>query len=185
MTSRAGRLSARKHAAVAMAQCELYIGYLPRSGGANDLLSGLNKREQAIHAWVNARQSTAVCVHRKLAARSNSAALDETSTFAFGAESEIFQKEQRIDGERVVQLHNIDVRRLDTRLAISTRTRLRRRRDSQVRCIGEIPLDGKKNMLNVYGVTGPSEPALPSGQEVRGQKSEVRSQKSKPGKSDL
>ncbi len=88
---------------------------LARAAFAAQLPHRLDQQEQAVHAGVAIGQAAAVGVDRQAAAGRDAAALDEAPAFALRAEAEIFEEQDRVDRERVVELDDVDVRRAPAR----------------------------------------------------------------------
>ena len=76
---------------------------------AAQLADALDQREQPVHAGVDARQAAAVGVDRQAAAGRDRAAGDERPALALGAKAEVFEEQDRVDGEGIVELDDIDV----------------------------------------------------------------------------
>jgi hypothetical protein len=79
---------------------------------AAQLSHGLDQGEDAVHAGVRAGQAAAIGVDGQPAAGRDRAVLDEASALALGAEAQVFQEQDGVDRERVVELQHVDVRRL-------------------------------------------------------------------------
>jgi hypothetical protein len=75
------------------------------------------------YAGMTIRQTAATGVDRKLVAGGDGAALHEASAFAFGTIAEVFQKQYRCDGERVVEREPVNVAGLQARRAKGLRNR--------------------------------------------------------------
>src|SRR6218665_3640485 len=104
-----------QNAAVALHQRGSGTRDLTRTAVRAQLTHRLDDAEQAVHAWMHARQPATVGVDRQRAAWSDTAIGDERAAFPFLAEAQIFQKQDGVDGESVVQLDDIDVVGRDTR----------------------------------------------------------------------
>src|SRR3546814_2054105 len=66
-------------------------------------------RSQAVHARMHARETAAVGVDRQVAARRDPPARHEAPALALGAEAEIFEEQDRVDREGVVELQRVHV----------------------------------------------------------------------------
>ncbi|MNT81841.1 hypothetical protein D3C72_2214810 [compost metagenome] len=58
---------------------------------------------------MHATQAAAVGVDRQPAPGRNAAVRNELLAFALGAEAQVFQEQQRVDGESVVEFDDVDV----------------------------------------------------------------------------
>src|SRR6218665_53736 len=96
-----------QNAAVALHQRGSGTRDLTRTAVRAQLTHRLDDAEQAVHAWMHARQPATVGVDRQRAAWSDTAIGDERAAFPFLAEAQIFQKQDGGDGEKVVHpYHN-------------------------------------------------------------------------------
>src|SRR5690606_26864834 len=102
---------ARQHAAVAVDDGDLRAGDLPFAAFAAQLPRGVDDEEDAVHARMHAGQAAAVGVDRQLPARRDRAVGNEAAAFAFRAEAEVFEEQDRVDRERVVQLDDVGILR--------------------------------------------------------------------------
>ena len=84
-----------EHAADAVHERSPRIGHLPRARFLAELLHGFDQQIDAEHAGMAVAQATARSVHRTLAVRPD-APLDERTTLAFRAETQIFESEDDI-----------------------------------------------------------------------------------------
>ncbi|CFO11248.1 Uncharacterised protein [Bordetella pertussis] len=99
---------------------------------AAQLRHRLDDGEQPVHARMVARQAAAIGVDRQAAARRDRAALDERAGLALGAEAQVLQEQQRVDGEGVVQHHMVHVARRHAGHLARAPARLHRAGDGQV-----------------------------------------------------
>src|SRR5437879_12391648 len=81
---------------------------LARAALAAELAHRLDEQEDAEHPGMAVREPAAGRVHGQLASRSRSC-LDESATVPLGAEAEAFETDDRVDGERVVDLDDVHV----------------------------------------------------------------------------
>ena len=110
---------ARQLAAIAVRQRQLGTRNLAFAAHAHQLLAGFHQRKQAIHAGVYARQAAAIGVHGQAAAWGDAPAFDKTAAFAFGAKAQIFQKQNGVDGESVVEREQVNIAMADACLGKS------------------------------------------------------------------
>jgi len=81
---------------------------------------------------MDAGEAAAIGVDREPASRRDGAVFDESTAFSLGAEAEILQKQDRVDGERVVEFGDVDVGRLDPRVGEGAPSRFDRAGDGEV-----------------------------------------------------
>ena len=67
-------------------------------------------------------QPTAIGIDGQTPARRNTAILYETSALSFRAKPIILKEQDRVDGEGIVKLHNVNISWLYTRLSKGART---------------------------------------------------------------
>ncbi|KAG1386466.1 hypothetical protein G6F59_016844 [Rhizopus arrhizus] len=123
-----------------MHQRQLRIGDLAYAAFAAQLPDGFDHDEDAVHAGMHAAQAAAVGVHRQPAARRDGPVCDEVLAFALGAEAQVFQEEQGIDGEGVVQFDHVDVFLRHARHVEGALARFGRGRHGQVFHGRELPV---------------------------------------------
>src|SRR4029077_404594 len=98
-----------QHTAITMRDRGLAIGDLPRAALAAQLPRRLDQQEEAVHAGMAIRKPAAIGVDRQAAAGRDAATLDKRAAFSLGAETEILEKEDRVDREGVIELDDIDI----------------------------------------------------------------------------
>src|SRR2546425_6764198 len=81
---------------------------LARAALAAELAHSLDEQEDAEHPGMAVREPAAGRVHGQLASRPRSC-LDQSATVPLGAEAEVFEADDRVDGERVVDLDDVHV----------------------------------------------------------------------------
>ena len=95
-----------------MNERDLRTRHLPRRALSTQLPHCFNQQQQSVHPRMAIRKPAAIGVHWQIPARRNAAGCGERAAFAFGAEPEVFEKQDRVDRERVIQLAHIDVGRM-------------------------------------------------------------------------
>src|SRR3990172_11329226 len=96
-------------------QRDLGVGHLARSGGASQLLDGLDYVVEAVD--IGLRQQASMRVQRQLAVAVYAPVLHKGATFAFLAKAQPLQLHDHAVGEAIVNLGDIDVLGSDARAA--------------------------------------------------------------------
>ena len=76
---------------------------------AAKLAHAFDQREHAVHARVDARKPAAIGIDGQASAGRNRAAGDERPALALRAKAEVFEEEDRVDREGVVELDDINI----------------------------------------------------------------------------
>ncbi len=82
-------------------------------------------------------QAAAIGIDRQTSARRDGAVLHEGAALALGAEAQVFQEQDRGDGEGVVQVQHVHIRRSQPRLSERQGPRLGGRGHRQMRHVGD------------------------------------------------
>src|ERR1051326_7302263 len=98
-------------AAIAMRDRGLDILDLTRAAFAAQLPHRLDQQKEAVHAGVAIRKAAAIRIDREFAAGRDAAARHKRSALALRAEAEIFEEQDRVEREGVIELDDIDVLR--------------------------------------------------------------------------
>ncbi len=116
------------------------ILHLTRARLAAQLLYGFDQQENPVHAGVAARQAATIGIHRQHTTRRDAATAHECTTFPLGTKPQVFQEQQGIDRECVIQLDHIDIRRAQASHGKSARPRLGGGGDGQVGHGTDLPM---------------------------------------------
>src|SRR5579859_2721063 len=88
--------------------------HLPRAALPAQLPRRLDKEKDAVHSWMAVRQSSAIGVQRKWTAGRGALPADERAALSPLTEAQGLQGEDNRDGERVVDLRNVNLCRGET-----------------------------------------------------------------------
>src|SRR5437763_14145752 len=120
-------------ATIAVRNGRLGILHLARAAFAAQLPHRLDQQKEAVHPGVTVREAATIRVDRQPAAGRDTPARYERSALALRAEAEIFEKQYRVDRERVVELDDIDVLRGEPGHCIGLFSAGERAGDGQIR----------------------------------------------------
>src|SRR5262249_35769586 len=95
-----------------MRKRDLAALHLPRTALAPQLAHRFDQQEQSVHPGVAVRQAATVGVDRETA-RGADPPLDKCPALALLAESQVLQKENRVDRESIVELHRVYISRTE------------------------------------------------------------------------
>src|SRR5437762_11236260 len=99
----------RQHAAVAVCDRGVAIGDLAGAVFAAQLSRRLDQQEQSVHAGVAVGEAAAIGVDRQTAARRKMAVRYKAAPLTFRTEAQILQEKDRLDGEGIIQLNDVDI----------------------------------------------------------------------------
>ncbi len=119
---------------------------LARTRLAAQLAHGLDERKNAIHARMHAGQAAAVGVDGQPPAGGDAATLHKRPALALGAEAQILQEQDGVDGERVVDLGHVHVFCLQPRHRKGLDARLRGAGGGQVGHAGNLPVPDRRGI---------------------------------------
>src|SRR5699024_1554630 len=108
-----------------MYQSQLCVRNLPFIRGTTQLLNGFDGYKNAIHPWVNAGQTATISIDWQLPTRCDITIRDKLTPLAFSTKTQIFQKEDSVDGKSIIKLDYVDIRRPNFSHFISQPPRLR------------------------------------------------------------